>query len=148
MNHMKTMLKEPVPKKNRRTLSGNNRSGGSAPAGKKTYTGGYPPHGRRVADIPKAKKQSFPSITPWKVILASFLIGVCGLLYIGHVFGTQQVLHEVQQLEAEFNRAQRLHNEKRLEYDRLVGPKEIYDKARREGFINAGPADQVLHVKP
>ncbi|MEX2601106.1 MAG: hypothetical protein WD355_05625 [Balneolaceae bacterium] len=92
-------------------------------------------------------KIKLPAITPWKVILASFLIGICGLLYINHLFGTQQTLQEVQQLEAEYNRIQRIHNQKRLEFDRMIGPKEIYQQARSQGFINAGPADQIVTLK-
>ncbi len=107
--------------------------------------GSAPSHGRR---IPKAKKRSkLPVFTPWKVALASFLIGICGIIYIGHTFNTQQLFQEVNQLEAEYNKAMRIYNEKRLTYDRLTGPKEIYQKARQQGFINAGPADQILHIQ-
>jgi hypothetical protein len=147
-------LKSPLAKKsvkpNRRVLSG------GKPAARKRLelfpkgiqTGGSSPnHGRRIHQETPKKKRTLPAFTPWKVILVSFLTGVCGILYIGHVFSTQQVLIEVQQLENEYNRAQRLYNEQRLAYDRMVGPKEIYQKAREQGFINAGPADQVIHVK-
>lgn len=138
-------------KPNRRVLSG------GTPATRKrksifpngTITGGSSPtHGRRIHNDTPKKKRTLPAFTPWKVILASFLIGVCGILYIGHVFSTQQTLLEVQQLETEYNKAMRLYNEQRLAYDRLVGPKEIYQKAREQGFVNAGPADQIIHLKP
>lgn len=94
------------------------------------------------------KKASLPVFTPWKVILASLAIGVCGILYIGHVFSTQQSLQEVRQLENEFNKAKRQYDARRLEYDRLIGPKEIYQKAREQGYINAGPADQIIQINP
>ncbi|WP_069132754.1 hypothetical protein [Rhodohalobacter halophilus] len=105
-------------------------------------------YGTRKKEPNQKKKTSLPAFTPWKVILVSFVIGVCGILYIGHVFSTQQALQEVRQLEIEFNKAQRHYNATRLEYDRLVGPKEIYQRARQQGFINAGPADQIIHLKP
>ncbi|TVR31505.1 MAG: hypothetical protein EA390_06370 [Balneolaceae bacterium] len=149
--YVKTPLAEKRVKPNRRGISG------GKPADRKQkdlfsngfQTGGSAPtFGRRInQDTPKTKK-SLPAFTPWKVILASLLIGVCGFIYIGHVFSTQQTLQEVQRLENEFNKAQRLYNEKRLAYDRMVGPKEIYQKAREQGFINAGVADQVIHIKP
>lgn len=149
--YVKSPLAEKRVKPNRRRISG------GIPAGRKRrklFTNGFqtdgsaPSHGRRInKDTPKTKK-SLPAFTPWKVILASFLIGVCGFIYIGHVFSTQQTLQEVQRLENDFNKAQRLYNEKRLAYDRMVGPKEIYQKARERGFINAGPADQIIHIKP
>jgi len=64
------------------------------------------------------------------------------------VFSTQETLREVQQLENSFNKTQRIYNEQRLEYDRMIGPKEIYQKARQQGFINAGPADQIITIDP
>ncbi|MGF1670815.1 MAG: hypothetical protein ACFCU6_10215 [Balneolaceae bacterium] len=113
---------------------------------KDTITDGYAPaFGKRIDNTPKTKAK-LPVITPWKVILASFLIGACGILYLNHVFTTQQALREVQQLELEYNKAKRLYNEKRLTYDRMIGPKEIYKKARENGFVNAGPADQILII--
>jgi len=113
---------------------------------KQSITGGSAPsHGRRIP-TPK-KRTKLPVFTPWKVALASFLIGICGIFYIGHIFNTQQAFQEVNQLEVEYNKAQRLYNEKRLTYDRLTGPKEIYQQARQQGFVNAGPADQILYIQ-
>lgn len=107
--------------------------------------GSAPNYGRRVKSTPTKRK--LPVFTPWKVVLASFLIGICGVLYIGHVFDTQQALSEVNQLENEFNRVHRVYNQQRLTYDRLTGPKEIYQQARLIGFVNAGPADQVIIIQ-
>ena len=149
------IVTSPRPKKsvkpNRRVLSGEkpaqNKRKSIFPNG--TITGGSSPtHGRRIHQNTPKKKRTLPAFTPWKVILASFLIGVCGILYIGHVFSTQQTLREVQQLEVEYNKAMRLYNEQRLAFDRLVGPKEIYQRAREQGFVNAGPADQIIHLQP
>jgi hypothetical protein len=119
------------------------------PTGKNGFKGsitdGHIPHGKRKTE---AKGNiNLPSITPWKVILTSSLIGICGILYITHVFNTQQLLQEVQQLENDYNQVQRVHAERRLAYDRMVGPKEIYQRAREQGFINAGPADQIIILK-
>lgn len=151
MNYMKSPLKEKKQKTNRRKVI----SGGepakrkrrsvfdSAKPGGKSKNYGT----RRTAESTK-KKSSLPAFTPWKVIAASFLIGIFGLIYINHVFSTQQVLSEVQQLKNEFNKAQRIYNEQRLEYDRMIGPKEIYQQAREQGFVNAGPADQIITVEP
>lgn len=102
-------------------------------------------YGRRLNNTPNKRK--LPVFTPWKVVLASFLIGICGVLYIGHVFDTQQALAEVNRLENQFNRVHRVYNQQRLTYDRLTGPKEIYQQARLNGFVNAGPADQVIIIQ-
>lgn len=143
--YMKTPLKQQKTKQNRRVISG----GKPAERKKKLSDifitdGAASSHGRPFA---KKQKSKLPAFTPWKVILASVVIGICGLIYIGHVFSTQQALMEVQQLENEFNKTQRLYNEKRLEYDRMVGPKEIYQQAKERGFVNAGPADQIIYLK-
>lgn len=151
MNYIKSPLKEKKQKSNRRQVL----SGGE-PAKRKRRSvfdsngsnGSSQKYGTRIKPESARKKPFLPAFTPWKVIAASFLIGICGLLYINHVFSTQQALSEVQQLENEFNKAQRIYNEQRLEYDRMIGPKEIYQQAREQGFMNAGPADQIINVEP
>lgn len=148
---MQSTLTKKNTKQNKRSGSGNRglnknlrtlKRNGS----EKTITGGHIPHGKRKKTEAKGKL-NLPTITPWKVILTSFLIGICGILYITHVFSTQQILMEVQQLENEFNKVNRVHAERRLAYDRMVGPKEIYQRAQEQGFINAGPADQIIILK-
>ncbi|REL24256.1 hypothetical protein DYD21_18785 [Rhodohalobacter sp. SW132] len=150
MNYMKSPLKQKKSKSNRRVLSG------GEPAKRKRSSifdtagsngNGSASYGKRKKDTAD-KKRAIPSITPWKVIVASVLIAASGLIYINHVFSTQQTLMEVQQLENEFNRAQRAYEEQRLIYDRMVGPKQIYQQARTQGFINAGPADQIIIPEP
>ncbi|TVQ66426.1 MAG: hypothetical protein EA360_05735 [Balneolaceae bacterium] len=103
-------------------------------------------YGKRIQAKPSKRK--LPVFTPWKVALACFVIGICGILYINHIFSTQAVLQQVNRLEGDYNKAKRIYNEQRLNYDRLTGPKEIYQQARLMGFVNAGPADQILIVKP
>jgi len=148
---IKSPLQEKKIKPNRRRAAGAGKKKKlHSPAGFKVFKGsvtdGNAPSNKRIHKTPKSKKK-LPVITPWKVILASFLIGVCGLMYLSHVFSTQQLLREVQQLELEYNRAKRLYDEKRLVYDRMIGPKEIYQKAQENGFVNAGPADKVLEIE-
>ncbi|MTI87134.1 MAG: hypothetical protein FH748_04110 [Balneolaceae bacterium] len=88
-----------------------------------------------------------PKVTPWKVILGSLIIGALGVLYLTHVFATQYLLEEVKQLEAEYNIARSAHDELKLRYDRMIGPSEIYDKAEEQGFVNGGPAEQVIIIE-
>lgn len=150
MNYIKSPLKQKKQKTNRRKVLS-----GGAPAERKQSSiftsgsnGGKKNYGSRKKTEESPKKSVLPSFVPWKMILASFLLGACGLLYIGHVLNMQQTFSEIQQLENEFNKAQRIYNEKRLNYDRIVGPKNIYQKAREQGFINAGPADQIITTEP
>lgn len=151
MNYIKSPMQEKKKKPNRRKVI----SGGQ-PADRKRKkifsssggSGSYHSHGTRKSAAGSRGKASMPAFTPWKVILGCVLVGVCGLVYITHVFSTQESLREVQQLENTFNKTQRIYNEQRLEFDRMIGPKEIYQQARRQGFVNAGPADQIITVDP
>ena len=86
-------------------------------------------------------KIGLPKIKPWKVIIGSIVIGILGLGYLTHVFSTQQLLEEVQALEAEYNKTRAQYDELKLRYDRMIGPAEIYRKAEGQGFINGGPVD-------
>lgn len=88
-----------------------------------------------------------PSIRPGRVILAAIIIGIFGFMYLTHVFATQQLLKEVQQLEKEYNNARQMHDELKLRYDRMAGPAEVYEKAKKQGFVNGGPADKVLVIE-
>ena len=103
--------------------------------------------GKRKAQIPEATRISLPTVKPGKVILGILILGMCGFFYLSHVFATQALLMEVQQLEAEYNKARSIHDDYKLEYDMLIGPSEIYSKAKELGFIDSGPADKVIRVK-
>lgn len=113
-----------------------------------------PPAGKRKSasngaskTYQKQKPLSLPKLKPWKVILASLCIGAAGLLYLTHVFATQNLLNEVRLLEADYNRARAKYDGFKLQYDRMIGPAEIYEKAETRGFINGGPADKVIIIK-
>lgn len=95
----------------------------------------------------KKKSSLFSKVEPWKVIMGAVIIGALGVLYLNHVFATQELLREVQQLEREYNQTKRMHSDYRLTYDRMIGPAEIYDKAQNLGFINGGPAEKVIEVE-
>ena len=95
----------------------------------------------------KKKPSLFSKVEPWKVIMGAVIIGALGVLYLNHVFATQELLREVQQLEREYNQVKRMHSDYRLTYDRMIGPAEIYDKAQNLGFINGGPAEKVIEVE-
>ena len=53
----------------------------------------------------------------------------------------------MQSMEIEYNKARQMHDELKLKYDRMVGPAEIYQKAKQQGFVNGGPADKVIVLK-
>ncbi len=120
--------------------AGKMRDGRSSLRGEGNY--GWP-----VNEKSEKKRKGFPRVKPWKIILGAFLVGVLGVLYLNHVFATQQLLDEVQQLEDEYNQARRINSEYRLMYDRMIGPAAIYEKAKELGFINGGPAEKVIEVE-
>lgn len=107
------------------------------------------PNGKRSGPGKKApgKKISLPKLKPWKVILGSIIIAALGVLYLTHVFATQQLLNEVKQMEARFNKSRTTYDELKLQYDRMVGPSEIYRKAESQGFVNGGPAEKIIIIK-
>ncbi|HEX6982879.1 MAG TPA: hypothetical protein VF181_08965 [Balneolaceae bacterium] len=104
-------------------------------------------YGQKLADEKKKNRISLPKIKPWKVIVGAIVLGVFGVLYLSHVFATQQLLREVQRLEREYNQVRRLNNSYQLKYDRMTGPAQIYEKAKDMGFINGGPAERIIEVK-
>lgn len=102
---------------------------------------------KQSASNPVADKRNLPEFKAWKFILAAVLFGVFGFLYLNHIFATQKLLREVQQLENEYNKAKSKHDELKLKYDRMTGPAEIYDKAKELGFVNGGPADKIIELE-
>ncbi|MDZ7695170.1 MAG: hypothetical protein U5K69_29310 [Balneolaceae bacterium] len=137
---VKTPLQEKQNKQaqpNRRPKNPNNR--------KKSGNGSTIRYGTKRKN--KDKKLSLPSVPAWKMIIGAVVIGALGMLYLKHVFATQQLLTEVHQLENEYQKAKRRHEDLRLTYDRMIGPKEIYEKAKNQGFINGGPADNIITVE-
>jgi len=123
------------------------------PAGKKNHSNGSfrsngnENYGKRFKSDKEKKKLSLPNVKPWKVIVGAIVIGVLGVLYLNHVFATQKLLQNVQKLERKYKQAKRLHNDYKLRYDRMIGPAAIYQKAKRKGFINGGPAEKVIEVQ-
>lgn len=105
-----------------------------------------PDHGRRVKEK-GGGAFSLPRVKPWKVILGALVLGGFGVLYLNHVFATQELLREVQNLEREYNQVRRANEDLRLTYDRMIGPAEIYENAKELGFINGGPAEKVIEVE-
>lgn len=143
---VKSPLKEKKTKPNVRKRTAEPKKNGS-PKSKRNGTSSKSIYGRRIKKEKKSRI-SLPSIKAWKVVLGAFLIGAFGVLYLNHVFATQELLREVQQLERQYNQAQRMHDDYQLTFDRMIGPAEIYDKAKAEGFINGGPAEKIIEVDP
>jgi len=127
------LKKERVRPNYRKTPTGINSNGSASKNGRKHKAG-----------VSTVKNRSFPKLKPWKLIFAVIVLGVSGFLYLNHIFATQELLREVQQLENEYNKAKSRHDELKLQYDRMTGPAEIYDKAKELGFVNGGPADQII----
>ncbi|HKI43884.1 MAG TPA: hypothetical protein VKA08_01005 [Balneolales bacterium] len=94
----------------------------------------------------KRKVPEFSNIKPWKVIVGSILFGVVGLFYLNHVFYTQKLLSQVTQLQKKYEQTQRIYNDRKFTYDKMIGPTEIYSKARKLGMITGGPNDHVIII--
>ena len=67
---------------------------------------------------------------------AVLLVAACALftLYVGHVYATQELVAEVQQLQKERLRLVLKHNRLRGEFDRMTAPSVILDRAAALGL--------------
>lgn len=139
---VKSPMKKDKVKKNRRS----NTKKSSSSSNRILING--PKENKRINGSAKKKKRGIlPKLKPWKVIIGAIVLGGLGILYLNHVFATQQLLREVNQLETEYNRVHRMHTDYKLIYDRMIGPAEIYENAQDAGFINGGPAEKVIEVE-
>lgn len=142
---IKSPMKKEKVKKNKRAPSNGNQKKERRDSSLRSNGGDY---GKRIKSKEnKSTKISLLKVKPWKVIIGTIVMGVLGILYLNHVFATQELLQEVNQLEREYNQVKRMHDDNRLTYDRMIGPAEIYEKAKNRGFINGGPAEKVIEVQ-
>lgn len=84
----------------------------------------------------------------WKLIGIIILMGAAGLAYVNHVFKTQDILTEVNQLEQEFEKVRRIHADRKFQFERMTGPSDVYRRASQQGFVHGGAAEGVVVVKP
>lgn len=108
------------------------------------------PTGRHET-VTYAKKKTernirWPKIRPWKIIVATIIVGLAGVLYLNHVFETQQLYSEVNHLQREHDKAMRIYADRRYVYNRMIGPADIYSKAHKLGLIDGGTSDQVITI--
>lgn len=142
--HIKSPLKKDKVKENKRSKSAGRKKNGRHKH-HRTNGGNY---GKRIDQQKETKKRfSLPSLKPWKVILGAIVLGILGIVYLNHVFATQELLREVNQLEREYSQIKRMHNDYKLNYDQMIGPANIYEQAKDQGFINGGPAEKVIEVE-
>lgn len=92
-------------------------------------------------------KPRWPKIKPWKIIVGTIVIGIGGLLYLNHVFQTQQLLQQVNKLQSQYEKVQRVYADTKYTYDRMIGPAEVYSKASKLGLVSGSPANQVIIIK-
>lgn len=116
-----------------------------------TLTGNATTMGRPVKPVSSANEGLsgaesgfFAKLTPFKMVAFSLLIGIFGYFYISHVFYTQQLHAEVNQLQATFNQIRVDHNTTQLTYERMTGPADVYERAKNFGLIDGGPADKII----
>ncbi len=102
-------------------------------------------HGSFKKPGPAKGKNSKQTLwSPWKLILFSVMAGIAGLLYLTHVFQTQDMLREVQELRRDYERTHRIYVDTRRNYERVTGPAEVYRRAESAGMISGGAMDPVI----
>lgn len=105
------------------------------------------PTTRIGAKLSAIQAEFLPQVSFWKVLALSLAAGAFGIAYIHHGFQMQEQLNRVEALENQMERTRRVFAEKQIRYDRLTGPKEIYQKAQEAGFVSSGPANQSIPVR-
>lgn len=95
-----------------------------------------------------AIRKAIASITPFRMIVTTLILGLFGFLYISHVFYMQQLHTEVNQLRTQFEQVRIDQLNTQLTYERLTGPAEVYQRSRQLGLIDGGPADRILTRTP
>jgi len=93
----------------------------------------------------KAAEPSGKMLSPVKMLVVTLLIGVFGYLYIAHIFYTQELLREVNQLRTTYENARVDHTDTRLTYERMTGPADVYRNAKTLGLTDGGPADRIIN---
>lgn len=95
----------------------------------------------------KSTKSSKSSLSSSKIIFISLIIGAVGLLYLNHIYAVQQDYKEVLQLQRDLEKARRLYSDRKFTYDRMIGPAEVYDRAKVLGLQDGGPADGIIYLE-
>jgi len=95
----------------------------------------------------KTPKSKSKSISSGKVILLSLLVGIAGLIYLNHVFAVQKSYKEVLQLQREYEKVKRLYADRKFTYDRMIGPAEVYERAKKLGLQDGGPAEGIIYIE-
>lgn len=86
-------------------------------------------------------------ISSGKVMLFSIIFGAAGLLYLNHVYAVQKHHKEVLMLQREHEKARRLYSDRKFTYDRMIGPAEVYERAKVLGLQDGGPADGIIYME-
>ncbi len=81
---------------------------------------------------------------------AALIVAVAVLitLYVGHVHATQDLLAQVQQQRQENLRLHLKHNRLKGEFDRMVGPAVIYNRARVLGLVEEPSFGPPIEIGP
>jgi len=105
-----------------------------------------PTNGNGYAKNGSSKKVK-GKVKPGKIILWSLVVGLFGFMYITHVFTTQKTLQEVSNIRLEHERLRIIFEDQALTYEQLIGPAQIYERAKSLGFIDSSPNDRVIEVR-
>jgi hypothetical protein len=124
--------------------NGNGNGNGNGSGNGKARINAVKPNRRKNTAAKAVSNRKGPKAS--RLILWSLIIGVLGYGYITHVFSTQQLNSEVNELRRQFENVQANYASQALTYDRMTGPAEVYRRARELGFIDPGPADHVIII--
>ena len=90
---------------------------------------------KRTSADPREEATFLGRISTARFALIVFGLGVLFTLYVGHVHATQQILAELEEERRENLRLHLQHNRLKGDFDQMVGPSVIYERAHALGLV-------------
>lgn len=92
-----------------------------------------------------SKTEKKPIFNYIQVILFAVIVGALGFMYLAHVRKTTQLFEERNNLLLQFESTQHRVEELQRNYERIISPSEIHERANRAGF--EAPKANDLYIK-
>ena len=90
---------------------------------------------QRKSAAPREQATFLGRISTARFALIVLGLGVLFTLYVGHVHATQQILAELEEERRENLRLHLQHNRLKGDFDQMVGPSVIYERAHALGLV-------------
>ncbi len=108
-----------------------------------------PKKGRRGKGKVRTIKKEVPlPMSTARFLAVLLIVATASTIYVGHIYDTQDLYAEVQQMRRQNLRLHLKHNRLKGEFDRATGPNTIYKRARTLGLTEDFTYGPVIHLDP